>query len=360
MVKYRDEYYDKNIINRQLDKTRKLLNKPGKDNIKLMEVCGTHTMNIGRTGLRKRFPQKLTLLSGPGCPVCVTPDKYISKAVYLAGLENTVVATFGDMLKVPDSSGRSLAQFNSKKVISVYSPLEALKLAVEKTEKEVVFLGVGFETTSPTVARVIKEADLKDIENFSVLCSHKIIPPALKLLAASEDNKIDGFLLPGHVSVTIGENGYKNLPLRGVITGFEPADILRGINALLEELEKNDKFIKNCYSRAVTPKGNKIMRRILEQVFKLKDSTWRGLGTIENSGYGINKKFEKYDADKKFDIKNFNREKKKGCICGEILKGLKIPFECKLFGGDCSPEKPVGPCMVSSEGACSAYYRYER
>ncbi|MGM0441499.1 MAG: hydrogenase formation protein HypD [Elusimicrobiota bacterium] len=359
MTKYKDEYYNKNIISSQLNRIRKIVEDMDRDHVKIMEVCGTHTMNIGRSGLRERLPENLTLLSGPGCPVCVTPDEYITRSVKLAGMKDVLVTTFGDMLKVPDGRGRSLSQFSSGKVVTVYSPLDALELA-GRTDREVVFLGVGFETTSPAVARVIKKAEAEDISNFSVLSSHKVIPPALKVLAESPDNRIDGFLLPGHVSVTIGREGYKGLSIRGVITGFEPADILAGIIILLENMTGSDEFVKNSYTRAVTEEGNKNMQKILKEVFEIKNSKWRGLGEIPKSGYEIRDSFIKYDAAEKFDITISSKEKKTECICGEILKGLKTPFDCKLFDGRCNPENPVGPCMVSSEGACSAYYRYER
>jgi len=357
-LKYIAEFSENKIIKKLINSIEKNFMLIGR-RIKLMEVCGTHTMNIGRFGLRKLLPEGIELLSGPGCPVCVTPPEFITAAIELAGAKDLIITTFGDMIKVPNSKGQSLKNIPANKVKIVYSPEEALKFAAGDSSVNVVFLGVGFETTAPLVAQTIKKAALERINNFYCFSAHKLVPPALKQLC-SVDNSIDGFLLPGHVSVVIGEKGYEGLGVRGAITGFEPADILYGINTLLKQIITGRHKVENCYKRAVQPSGNKIMTEVLNEVFEVQDTSWRGIGIIPSSGFFLKEKYKKFDAALKFNI-NIKLEKdNNACSCAEILQGKKKPFECVLFGKRCSPENPVGPCMVSSEGACSAYYKYER
>ncbi len=331
--------------------------------VRIMEVCGTHTMNIGKHGLREIIPDNVSLISGPGCPVCVTGEKYIDSAVNLAEREDVIIATFGDMLKVPGAGGRSLKEYPSGKVLTVYSPMDALKAAVENPSRKVVFLGVGFETTAPLAGRVVQAAKEEGLVNFFCFSAHKLIPPALKVLAEDEESDINGFLLPGHVSSVIGVRGYDDLNIAGAVAGFEPADILMGILEILKQIRVREKKVKNCYRRAVSSEGNSFMKAVIKDVFEVVPVLWRGLGKIPSSGLKIGKKYEKYDAQKMLNIPDVDspgETKNNCCLCGEVLKGKIRPDECSLFDSVCTLENPSGPCMVSSEGACSAYYRYER
>ncbi len=327
--------------------------------VKLMEVCGTHTMAIGKWGIRKLLPESITLLSGPGCPVCVTPSTIIDS---LIGLDDVIIATFGDLIRVPGKKG-TLEQARAKglDVRIVYSPADALKFV---KEKEVVFVGIGFETTSPGVAYTLMEAVKNKIKNFSILPAFKVIPPALEALICDEEVSIDGFILPGHVSAIIGAQPYRFMSekygVSGVIAGFEPLDILMGIKMLLDQKKKNESKIEIAYKRVVTEKGNPQALKILEQAFEIEDSLWRGIGWIKNSGLTIKEEFKEYNALLKYNIHlSETDEFAKGCRCGDVLKGKIIPPDCALFRKTCMPSNPVGACMVSSEGSCAASYRYE-
>ena len=358
-MKYQDEYRDKDKARKIVEKIKEL----SKKRVNFMEVCGTHTMSIFRHGIKGMLPGNIRLLSGPGCPVCVTPNEYIDKAVELARKKDVVVVTFGDMIKVPGTSSSLEKEKSDKKDIRiVYSPSEAVSIAEKEKNKQVVFLGVGFETTSPTVAAAILEAQEKKIKNFSVLCAHKLIPPAIEALLGSKKVKIDGFILPGHVSVIIGERPYKFIAFKygkpAVIMGFEPVDILSGIYMLVYQVESNNALIANQYKRAVHYEGNAAAIEMMDRVFERADSEWRGIGIIPNSGLKIRDAFSEFDAEKKFVIKTARSKEKKGCICGSILRGEKTPEECKLFRKICTPENPMGACMVSSEGTCAAYFKY--
>jgi hydrogenase expression/formation protein HypD len=326
--------------------------------INLMEVCGTHTMVIAKSGLRSMLPEKINLLSGPGCPVCVTPQDTIDYAIALSREKNVVITTFGDMVRVPGTSGSLEA--SSPKI--VYSPLDALKVASENPGKDVVFIGVGFETTSPTIAATIIAAAEKKLKNFYVLPAFKLIPPALDFIASSRKINVHGFLLPGHVSVIIGSKPYEFLSdkyhLPGCVTGFEPIDILQGIYVLAKQIAEETPTISIEYDRVVKPEGNRKALELQYTVFEVCDARWRGIGVIPASGLKFSNKFERYDVRNKFDIEMPRSAEPRGCICGEVLLGLKMPFHCALFGRKCTPLTPVGPCMVSSEGACAAYYRY--
>ena len=361
-MKYQDEYRDKDKVRKVLEKIKEI----SKKRVSLMEVCGTHTMSIFRNGIKDVLPKNIRLLSGPGCPVCVTPNEYIDKAIELARRKNTVVVTFGDMVKVPGtSSSLEKEKADSGDVRIVYSPSEAVTFAEKEKNKEIVFLGVGFETTSPTVAAAILEAKEKGLKNFSVLCGHKLIPPAIEALLRSKDVDIDGFMLPGHVSVIIGERAYKfvafNYRKPAVIMGFEPLDIMTGIYMLVYQIEGNNALIANQYKRAVTYAGNVAALEMMDKVFAVADSQWRGLGNIAKSGFKIREHYSDFDAEKKFDTllaKVAASKEDKNCICGDVLKGTKTPLDCKMFGKACTPEDPKGACMVSSEGTCAAYYKY--
>ena len=358
-MKFINEYNDPKLINKFYTLIDKIMNEIGRP-VKLMEVCGTHTMNIGKAGIRSRIPKKLILLSGPGCPVCVTPSEYVSYAIELAKKENTIITTFGDMVKVPNSKEEALKIFPKNKVRIVYTPLDTLTIAKDNPDKEVIFLGVGFETTIPVIGQVLLMAYEKKLKNFSMLTSLKTVPEPLKILSQNENNKIDGFILPGHVSIIIGLKAYEPLGIRGVVTGFEPLDILMGIYKLLQQVKNNEVQIENQYPRAVTYEGNIIMQNIMKEVFQVADTRWRGLSTLPKSGLIIKKKYEKYDTMKRFNIKEMEEGEPKGCQCGNVLIGVINPRECPLFGKACTPDNPIGPCMVSSEGACSAYYKYEQ
>ncbi|MCM8769247.1 MAG: hydrogenase formation protein HypD [Candidatus Omnitrophica bacterium] len=331
--------------------------------VSLMEVCGTHTMAIGRAGLRKRLPENVRLISGPGCPVCVTPDGYLDEAITLVEKEEVNLCTFGDMMRVPGSRG-TLEQSQSKgnKVFVVYSPTEALELA-GKTKGEVVFLAVGFETTAPAVAWVVKKASQEKIRNFSLLVGHKLIPPAMAALLEDARMKIDGFICPGHVSAIIGKQPYQFIAERYrracVIAGFETLDIVQAILMLLQQLKEKRSAVEIQYSRCVQPEGNRKAWELIREVFSVVETEWRGLGIIPQSGLALNKKYAWLDARKRFSLSGISIRKREKCKCGEILKGLISPLECPLFGQKCTPSHPVGPCMVSSEGTCAAYYQYE-
>ncbi len=326
--------------------------------ISIMEVCGTHTMVVAKAGIRKMLPENLKLLSGPGCPVCVTPHEVIDWTIELAKRKDVIITTFGDMVRVPGTK-ESLEMYHP---VIVYSAKDSLTIAQENSNKDVVFIGVGFETTSPTVAATILEAEARNIKNFYIIPAFKLIPPALEIIACSPQIKINGFILPGHVSTIIGSKPYefiaKKYRIPGCITGFEPIDILIGIQKLVGQIINNKARIDIEYKRVVKPEGNLNAQRMLEKVFRPVDSFWRGIGKIPKSGLAIKKEFERFDATKRYDIKVTKSKEPTGCICGKILLGVKIPPECPLFGKKCTPSNPVGACMVSSEGSCAAYYRY--
>lgn len=334
-------------------------------NIKLMEVCGTHTMAIAKSGLRSALPENIKLLSGPGCPVCVTPAEVIDAILALAMRENIIIATYGDMIKVPGSEhGKNLgtARALGARVEVVYSPLDAIEIAKENPTSEVVFLGVGFETTAPGTAAAIGVASEEGIKNFSVLSMLKTVEPALRALIAAEDFDIAGFLCPGHVATIIGEGGFEFLAsefsLPCVIGGFEPEEILVAVHKLLCQIEEENPHIENAYPNGVRSGGNPLARKMVEKYLVPRRDIWRGLGEIEESGLGIREEYAEYDAERKFNIIYVKSEKVTPCRCGEVICGKMTPRECPLFGRACVPENPVGPCMVSSEGACAAAYKY--
>ena len=318
----------------------------------LMEVCGTHTVAIARNGLRDLMPNDTKLVSGPGCPVCVTSNEDIDTVIALARIPNVMIATFGDMTRVPGSTSSLLKeQAEGRSINIVYSPLDALKLAQEHPDKEIVFVGVGFETTTPLVAMAIKRAQALGLKNFSVFVAHKNMPNALEVIVSDPELKIDALILPGHVSTIIGTKP-------GVITGFEPVDVLQGIAMIMRQLHEGRAEIEIAYSRGVMREGNPVALAAIDEVFDTVDATWRGLGVIPGSGYAIREEFEDFDAGKRFHPEVEPTQNPKGCRCGDVLRGIMAPDECPLFRKVCTPENPVGPCMVSSEGSCAAYYRY--
>ncbi len=358
-IKYLEEFRDPEISRIIIDNIDKISQKK----IRLMEVCGTHTMSIFRSGIRDILPETISLLSGPGCPVCVTSQHEIDAFIALSRIDNVIITTFGDLMKVPGtSSSLQSERANGHDIRVVYSTFDALEIARKNPGKQIVFLGVGFETTAPTIAASIFSAEEMKMENFFVFSAHKLVPPALLALMESKDVKIDGFLLPGHVSVIIGTKAYlplfKKYHIPSVVAGFEPSDILQAIYVLVEQIETGSSKLDNAYKRAVTFHGNKKAKQIMQDVFEIVDASWRGIGSIPESGLKIRKEFENYDAENVFEINISDSMDPKGCACGDILRGLKIPPECLLYRKTCTPMNPVGPCMVSSEGTCAAYYRY--
>ena len=332
--------------------------------LRFMEVCGTHTVAIFQSGLRSLLPKNITHLSGPGCPVCVTHDAEIAAAILLAMHKDVLLATFGDLLRVPGPDGQSLkhARANGAQIAIVYSPLDALTLASKHPHKTVVFLGIGFETTAPAVAATIHKASLLNLPNFCVFSLHKLVPPVLRILLEQTDNSLDGFLLPGHVSTIIGLKPYAFLAneyqMPGVVAGFTAQEILLALCRLAKDFVAHKPMICNAYPKAVQDGGNPKAREILEKVFEPKTALWRGLGVIEDSGLAIRAKYEQFDAVKRFDLTLPKVKSIPGCKCGDVLKGAITPKECPLFGLKCRPESPVGPCMVSTEGSCAAWFKY--
>ncbi|HET6352195.1 MAG TPA: hydrogenase formation protein HypD [Coriobacteriia bacterium] len=335
---------------------------PGRP-IKLMEVCGTHTVSIAKNGLRGVMPEWLTLLSGPGCPVCVTANHDIDTAIAISQVPDVIVTTFGDMMKVPGSySSLTREKSEGRDIRIVYSPLDALELAKREPDKQVVFIAVGFETTVPLIAASIMRAQEAGIENFSIYCSHKTVPAALGALVNDPEVKVDAFILPGHVSTIIGMEPYRFLAeeyhVPGVIAGFEPIDMLQGIWMLVKQLKEGRAEIEIAYMRGVEPQGNPTALAMVEKVFEPVDADWRGIGVIPGTGLALREEYAAWDASKRFDLEIPEPKEIKGCQCGDVLRGIVLPFQCKLFGRGCTPEHPIGPCMVSSEGSCAAYYRY--
>ncbi len=358
-MKYIDEFRDGRLIAKVSDQIRR---SAGGRRRAFMEVCGTHTMAIFRYGLRELLPANIRLISGPGCPVCVTPNKYLDKAIALSKMKDVIITTFGDMMRVPGSRS-SLENEKAKgaAIKAVYSTDDALNIARKNTDKQVIFLGVGFETTAPTVAASIVEAKREDMKNYSVLCGHKTMPEVIAALLDGGDIEADGFLLPGHVSAIIGAKPYGFLAKKygkgGVVSGFEPLDIMQAILMLVGQ---GSPKIEIQYDRVMGKGGNALAQKMMAKVFNKTTAEWRGIGKVKDSGLKIRKEYSTFDAEAKFEPEAGSSKEPKGCICGAVLKGVKIPSECRLFGSSCTPEHPIGSCMVSSEGTCAAYYRYER
>lgn len=329
-----------------------------------MEVCGTHTMAIARSGIKRLLPAYVRLISGPGCPVCVTPQSEIDRAIAISmKFREVIIATFGDMMRVPGSQ----TSFNDLKrtghdIRIVYSPMDAVELAYRNADRKVVFMGVGFETTAPAVALTVLEAKERKITNYFVLANFKLLFPALSAVSSTPRVNIDGFICPGHVSVITGVRPYEEFVRRYkkpcVITGFEDSDIIEGIRRLIQMVRNNENKVYVEYGRAVGKEGNKKARSVLNKVFETRDSEWRGLGLIRESGLRFRKAYEEFDAESHFPVALPAVKRRTACLCGEVLTGIKAPKQCALFGKGCTPLKPAGPCMVSSEGTCAAYYKY--
>jgi len=363
-MKYINEYRKKSLINQVARGIRDIM--PSQE-VRLMEVCGTHTQNFLRFGLNRLIPQQLKLISGPGCPVCVSTQEYIDRAITYAQLKDVIIATYGDMLKVPGSKS-SLEKERAKgaQLKVLYSAWDSLQLAQENPSKKVIFLAVGFETTAPTVALTILAAKEKNLKNLFFFSALKLIPPAMAYLVLDKRLALQGFLCPGHVSTIIGTRPYEFIPKRFKIgccvTGFEPLDILQGLYFLLKQIKEKNPAVDNQYLRAVKPEGNPKAKRIIDQVFRIEDVSWRGLGIISKSGLKMRKEFSRFDIEKFLPLKRKSetaRQRPGQCKCAEVLKGLILPQDCPLFSKSCRPDNPYGPCMVSGEGACNAYYRYQ-
>lgn len=360
-LKYLDEYRDPELAKNLLLRIQTI--SPRDRTLRLMEICGTHTVAIFRSGLRQLLPSTIQLISGPGCPVCVTANEDIDRAIWLAQQPGVILTTFGDLVRVPGSSSSlNLERSKGADVRIVYASFDALQIAREAPERQVVFVGIGFETTAPTVAAVVKLAAAEGVENFSVLSAHKLLPPAMGALLESEDLRLDGFLCPGHVSTIIGASAYEGIVARYripcVVTGFEPLDLLQGIYLLIDQLVGGHPEVVNQYRRAVSRDGNTAARRLMEEVFAPADSTWRGLGPIPLSGLQLREPWKRFDAAERFSMPHIQVTEHPGCRCGEVLRGVITPPQCGLFRKICNPQNPKGPCMVSGEGTCGAYYRY--
>ena len=363
-MKYIDEYRNPDLVRGLLDAVSILAAGIGRE-VSLMEICGTHTHAIGRYGIRRLLPKNLRLVSGPGCPVCVTSIADVDRALHLARLPDVIFATFGDMLRVPGTGGESLQRLRASgsdvRVIS--SAADAVRFARENAARQVILMGIGFETTTPTVAAAILSAGRKGVENFSVFSVHKTVPQAIRALIEDPELNIDGFLCPGHVSVITGVEAYRMIPQAGraaVITGFEPADVMEGILMILRQILEGRYEVAIQYIRGVKEQGNARARDIMAKVFEPGDAEWRGLGVIPGSGLRFRREYEGFDALDRFVLPQIHSVEFRGCRCGEILRGVMAPAECHLFMKACTPTNPVGPCMVSGEGTCAAYYKYER
>lgn len=360
-MKYVDEYREEASARKMAG----LINKTVKNPWTVMEICGGQTHTLLRSGIDQMLPELVMLVHGPGCPVCVTPLEMIDRAIAIAQRPGTIFVSFGDMMRVPGSRMDLLSvKARGGDVRMVYSPLDAVKMAAEHPDREVVFFAVGFETTAPANATAVYEAKRLGLSNFSILCSHVLVPPAMEAILSSPDNRVQGFLAAGHVCTVMGYREYEPIAekyrIPVVVTGFEPLDLLHGLQMALTALEEGRHGVENQYTRSVTRDGNLPAQKILAEVFEVCDRPWRGIGVIPKSGYRLREEYAAFDASRRFDVEGITAEEPKVCIAGAILQGLKKPGECPAFGRECTPEHPLGAPMVSSEGACSAYYQYHR
>lgn len=364
-MKYIDEFKNKTLISNLVGKIRQIT--PADKRIIFMEVCGTHTQSFFRYGIGNLIPENIEILSGPGCPVCVSSQEYIDQAIAYSKLKNVVIATFGDMMRVPGTNS-SLEKEKAKgaTIKIVYSSLAALKIAEENSQKKVIFLAVGFETTIPTTALAILEAKSKKLDNFFVFCSHKLIPPAMLEIAKDKKLNIQGFICPGHVSAIIGSRPYNKIAgdfkIPCVVAGFEPLDLLETLLLLLEQIKNKESKVLIQYSRVVKKEGNLTAQKNISRVFEICDADWRGIGMIKKSGLRLKKEFSNFDIEKKVPlrIKIIKKSPRNLCLCGEVLKGKIRPPDCPSFAKKCTPDSPLGPCMVSTEGTCGIYFRGSR
>lgn len=359
-MRYIREFRESSLAEPLIEKIKKISSKIGK--VKIMEVCGTHTVSLFRSGLRDLLKDYVEIISGPGCPVCVTPNSFINRAISISRNKDFIITTFGDMVRVPGSrSSLEKEKANGADVRVVFSAIDSLNIAEENPSKNICMLGVGFETTSPSLAFTIIEAKRRNLKNFFMISAPKLIPPALSALL-EEKIKIDGFILPGHVSVIIGAKAYEILETRkipGVITGFEPLDLVQGIYMILNQIERREGRVEIQYRRVVKENGNEKALKMLNEVFEPVDAEWRGIGIIPKSGLKIREEYSEFDAEEIFPADVEKPEEHPACMCGEVLKGIANPEDCPLFKKICTPENPIGACMVSSEGTCSAWYKYK-
>ena len=358
-MKFVEEYRDPELGKKLLERIHRRSHKTAR----LMEFCGGHTVAIFKHGLRQLLPANIEMLSGPGCPVCVTASADLDKAIALGKLPNVIITSFGDMVRVPGSrSSLQQAKAEGADVRIVYSAQDALTIARNNTDRSVVFIGIGFETTAPTIAASILQAEAEKIKNYYVLSLHKVCPPIKKAILDLGEVRLDGIICPGHVSAIIGSHPYQFIAddyrIACAISGFEPIDILLAVDSLVEQIESGHPKVEIAYRRGVKPEGNQPAIRLMETVFEIGDANWRGIGAVPASGLRLKTKYEKFDAEKNFTIDAGPTREPKGCICGSVLRGVSTPQECKLFRKVCTPEHPVGPCMVSSEGSCATYYQY--
>jgi hydrogenase expression/formation protein HypD len=358
-MKYLTEYRDPELVEEFINELHRITTRPWT----LMEICGGQTHSLVKNGILDMLPKKITMVHGPGCPVCVTSVSVIDEAIYLAEQPNTILCSFGDMLRVPGSK-KSLLEVKAtgSDVRILYSPLEAVELAKHNPQKQVVFFAVGFETTAPANALSVIQADQLALNNYSILASHVLVPPAMEAILSDKENLIDAFLAAGHVCTIMGIDEYYPIAQKYkcpiVITGFEPVDLLQGILMAVHQLEKGEHTVENQYIRYVQRSGNAVAQNTIHQVFDVSDRVWRGIGNIPQSGYEVNDRYKKFNARLKFKIDIPLAAENKECISGDIMKGLKKPKQCANFGNKCKPEHPLGAPMVSSEGACAAYYHY--
>jgi hydrogenase expression/formation protein HypD len=358
-MRYVDEFGDPDLAASLVGGIRRRSTRP----IRIMEFCGTHTVAIFKHGIRQLLPSTIELLSGPGCPVCVTANSDLDWAIALAGEPDVIVTTFGDMVRVPGSrSSLEQAKADGADVRLVYSPLDALHIARDNPGRAVVFVGIGFETTAPTIAATVLQAEEEGIGNFFVLSLHKLTPPAMKAILDLGEVRLNGVIGPGHVTTIIGSRAWEFVPrdygLSCVVAGFEPLDVLQGIYALVGRIEAEDPGVDNAYTRSVRAEGNRMALNLMNEVFEVCAADWRGIGGIPDSGLAFKGEFRHFAARDRFDVDPGPPEEPAGCICGDVIRGAARPTECPLFGTACTPARPVGPCMVSSEGTCAAYYRY--
>ena len=358
-MKYLDEYRDADTAKRYLDRIHKLVTRSWS----VMEICGGQTHSLVKNGILDLLPSNLTMVHGPGCPVCVTPVGMIDKAIAIAQQDGCVLCSFGDMLRVPGSEKSLLkAKAGGADVRTVYSPMDAVNLAKGNPDKNIVFFAVGFETTAPANGLSVLQASQLGLKNYFVLSSHVLVPPAMEALLLDEETKIDGFLAAGHVCTVMGTKQYlpitKKFKVPVVVTGFEPVDMLKGLYHCVQQLEQERAELENQYARVVSEAGNLHAQKIINEVFEVVNREWRGIGVIPGSGLDINDKYRQYDANSRFNTNLVHTEKANGCIAGMVLKGIKKPVDCEHFGKLCTPQNPLGAPMVSSEGACAAYYNY--
>ncbi len=358
-MKLIDEYQNSELARKLATRIANRSAKP----IRLMEFCGGHTHAIMRYGIRQLLPETVEMRAGPGCPVCVTATADLDKAIAMAHLAGVIITTFGDMMRVPGShSSLQQARAEGADIRVIYSAIDAVEIARSNPQKSVILIGIGFETTAPTIAASTIKAQKEGIENFYVLSLLKLCPPVMKAILELGEIRLDGIICPGHVSVIIGSYPYEFIPKNHnvgcVISGFEPLDILLCIDRLVEQIESGQPKVEIAYRRGVKPEGNEKALELIDEVFKIDGADWRGIGIVAQSGLRIKQKYEHFDADSVFQLNLKPAKEPKGCRCGDILRGVATPPECELFGKVCTPEKPIGPCMVSSEGACAAYYKY--